>query len=135
MTSVEEELQLAEERLQEAEQRFQRFSLGIPDYELYRQQLKNEANNIQTIIERLTIHGESTEEEYHKKLSLLENIKFEIQDLLEQSNENDALLDQTNKALNDLITLFKAEIEKQDKIRELEKETLDNINDYIRKNG
>jgi len=140
MATHEEQVREAEEALKRSEDKRKRFLLGIPDITQFSEVLETDASNLLEIVERLKKYRTDTDRNYLEKIDVLESIQRSIEaseGAIQVINgfapEINQLLTKTNLAIYELITRLDDEMAKNAVLRDHELETLENINEYIRK--
>ena len=131
---LEQRLLIEQKRLKVSESRKDRYLKGVPDFEAYRNILEEDATNLLLLVRRLNV------DEFPGNMDLLESIQLTINSSKQIIKEIDGiapqiqpLLEAIKSILTDLDSKFNTEMERQAKARELEKETLENINAYLEK--
>ncbi|GAF91669.1 unnamed protein product [marine sediment metagenome] len=136
MTSLEEQLKQQTKKLELAESQKERYLKGVPDYEAYREVLEEDATKLLRLIRRLR------EADFPGNIDLLEEIQLAIKASNRAVEAIDGVKPELQHLLEDIrdtiVALdkkFQEEMERQAEIRKLEKETLENINEYLAKQG
>jgi len=132
--STEEQLAKATEELKVIESQKERYLEGVPDYEAYREVLEEDATKLLRLIKRLR------QADFPGNIDLLEEIQLAIKASNRAVEAIDGAQPELQHLLNDIkdtiVALdqkFQEEMERQAEIRKLEKETLENINEYLAK--